>query len=203
MNPLEAALCGNLAHTLGVSTRVPGSHWLLFQPLVHRGRTDGWIQTPDSIDVGVRAVYQDEASRGLLWTRDDVPRAGTPERAALPGFAFLDSRQPGVWWSGVCYLVLYERHATAPLEDLGFLERTARASVSWVPAEGREQISRVMLTFGPHGDVVRARTLSSCSACNAFLTEPKRCSRCNRVVYCNKECQRAHWRAHKPMCKEA
>merc|ERR1712098_767287 len=29
----------------------------------------------------------------------------------------------------------------------------------------------------------------------------KRCSRCFGVVYCGRECQRADWRRHKPLCR--
>lgn len=186
MNPLEAALCGSFAHTLGVGHKVPGSHWLLFEALVHESRADGWSKAPGRFDVGVRAVYQDSDRRGMLWTRDDMPKAGTPARLAIPGFAFLDSRQPGVWWGGVCYLVLYARHAAAPLEDLGFLERTARSSITWEPQLQRPQTSRMRLDVSPLGEVVRLRTLACCATCNAFLEAPKRCGACNRVMYCNR-----------------
>jgi hypothetical protein len=30
-----------------------------------------------------------------------------------------------------------------------------------------------------------------------------KCSRCKSVVYCGVECQRRHWKAHKPACKAA
>lgn len=30
----------------------------------------------------------------------------------------------------------------------------------------------------------------------------KRCSRCNSVWYCSVECQRKHWKKHKPFCND-
>mmetsp|Transcript_2612 Transcript_2612/g.4016 ORF Transcript_2612/g.4016 Transcript_2612/m.4016 type:complete len:175 (+) Transcript_2612:1124-1648(+) len=40
-----------------------------------------------------------------------------------------------------------------------------------------------------------------CSQCRAMLSNPKRCSKCHIAVYCNADCQRAHWKAgHKNEC---
>jgi MYND finger len=117
------------------------------------------------------------------------------------GHQLQDSRQPGVWWGGVCFLALYERHAASPLEDLGFLERTARCSVTWELQPHRPQTSRMRLDVSLAGKVVRSRTLSCCAACNAFLDSPKRCGACDRVVYCGKACQRADWPTHKALCR--
>ena len=30
----------------------------------------------------------------------------------------------------------------------------------------------------------------------------EQCSRCEAVVYCSVECQKSHWKAHKPNCRE-
>ena len=38
----------------------------------------------------------------------------------------------------------------------------------------------------------------TCASCCAIAT--LYCSRCTRVKYCSKECQRAHWNAHRPAC---
>lgn len=40
---------------------------------------------------------------------------------------------------------------------------------------------------------------SLCAACGKDLATLK-CSRCMSVRYCSKECQRAHWKAHKGVC---
>jgi len=42
-----------------------------------------------------------------------------------------------------------------------------------------------------------------CSACMRVVNRTMRCSRCKRVAYCSKECQKAHWKTHKPFCKPA
>jgi hypothetical protein len=41
--------------------------------------------------------------------------------------------------------------------------------------------------------------------CGALIADisKSRCSRCHLVHYCNRKCQRAHWKAHKPRCKSA
>ncbi|PPJ59037.1 hypothetical protein CBER1_01673 [Cercospora berteroae] len=39
-----------------------------------------------------------------------------------------------------------------------------------------------------------------CAACSSTGEELKRCGRCLKVEYCNKECQTAHWKTHKKEC---
>lgn len=41
---------------------------------------------------------------------------------------------------------------------------------------------------------------NTCSNCNTLLQKPKRCSGCNRVCYCNMNCQKTHWKKHKKNC---
>lgn len=49
-------------------------------------------------------------------------------------------------------------------------------------------------------------TRRCCAACTK-LEDPVQlflaCSRCNIAFYCNKSCQRSHWKIHKPVCKAA
>ena len=41
-----------------------------------------------------------------------------------------------------------------------------------------------------------------CGHCSSPLSgKPQYCARCKTVAYCNRECQRADWRAHKPKCE--
>ena len=45
---------------------------------------------------------------------------------------------------------------------------------------------------------------AGCSAAACVSEEASRvCSRCNTVRYCSRECQRGHWKAHKPACAAA
>ena len=39
-----------------------------------------------------------------------------------------------------------------------------------------------------------------CSNCQT-INPPHSCSVCMATKYCNRECQRAHWKIHKPLCK--
>ena len=41
---------------------------------------------------------------------------------------------------------------------------------------------------------------SSCALCNKFVEKKNKCAKCLSVVYCNRECQKAHWKIHKPKC---
>ena len=49
------------------------------------------------------------------------------------------------------------------------------------------------------------RDASCCAACGGAKANPKKellvCERCRGDGYCNKACQKAHWRVHKPKCK--
>lgn len=48
------------------------------------------------------------------------------------------------------------------------------------------------------------RVNTSCSKCHVIEGEPKtfrRCSRCGYALYCSVDCQKAHWREHKKMCR--
>lgn len=111
---------------------VPVAHWPLFAPLVHAGRGDAHdFAASETLDLGVRLVYKHTTFRGMLWARDDMPPAGTPERDAIPGFRFLDSAQPGVWWNGRAALVLYERAGPRTHADRAFLEVRQRAKLCY------------------------------------------------------------------------
>ena len=46
------------------------------------------------------------------------------------------------------------------------------------------------------------RELLPCSACGKLAEKQLACARCHVAVYCDKECQAAHWPAHKASCKE-
>ncbi|OAX41732.1 hypothetical protein K503DRAFT_848207 [Rhizopogon vinicolor AM-OR11-026] len=41
-----------------------------------------------------------------------------------------------------------------------------------------------------------------CNAVEESITQFKRCSACKEVVYCTQECQKDHWKAHKPACQQ-
>lgn len=41
-----------------------------------------------------------------------------------------------------------------------------------------------------------------CTYCDK-VTDAKMCARCKKVQYCSRECQKQHWKAHKPDCKAA
>jgi len=42
---------------------------------------------------------------------------------------------------------------------------------------------------------------SLCVVCGTAGTPSRKCSVCRSVYYCGEECQQAHWREHKSVCK--
>ena len=51
-----------------------------------------------------------------------------------------------------------------------------------------------------------AQTLSDsstkkCASCHKVSHEAKKCSGCSVVYYCDRECQRNHWKIHRNFCK--
>jgi hypothetical protein len=46
---------------------------------------------------------------------------------------------------------------------------------------------------------VRQQRACGAAACGAAAEQL--CAGCRLVAYCSRECQRAHWRAHKPLCR--
>lgn len=43
--------------------------------------------------------------------------------------------------------------------------------------------------------------LLNCGFCKKESAELKKCTNCEKVSYCNKECQRGDWKKHKPSCR--
>ncbi|KAG2030373.1 hypothetical protein BDR03DRAFT_929088 [Suillus americanus] len=41
-----------------------------------------------------------------------------------------------------------------------------------------------------------------CDAVEQSVTQFKRCAACKEAVYCTQECQKSHWKTHKPTCKQ-
>lgn len=43
---------------------------------------------------------------------------------------------------------------------------------------------------------------TNCGAVEQSVTQFKRCAACKDAVYCTQECQKSHWKVHKPTCKQ-
>jgi hypothetical protein len=54
--------------------------------------------------------------------------------------------------------------------------------------------------------IVKAHHRLVCAACHtqaACTKELLTCGKCGSVSYCNKECQKKHWKQHKAVCQAA
>ncbi|KAG1743320.1 uncharacterized protein EDB91DRAFT_240724 [Suillus paluster] len=51
-------------------------------------------------------------------------------------------------------------------------------------------------------ELLRSCSNVNCNAVEQNVTQFKRCAACKEVVYCTQECQKSHWKAHKPTCKQ-
>lgn len=40
----------------------------------------------------------------------------------------------------------------------------------------------------------------TCDNCREILKNPMKCAKCMSALYCNRECQKAHWEEHKKVC---
>jgi hypothetical protein len=72
---------------------------------------------------------------------------------------------------------------------------------SAAPLEDAKAVDETALTKAINGEEEEKES-SGCSHCGAELSDPKRCTKCKSVRYCNRECQVADWPKHKKQCKK-
>ena len=76
-----------------------------------------------------------------------------------------------------------------------FLEQLTTRIAALYNEEERSQMrtlsTRVRVSGGVH---------KRCDYCDKPLVDVKRCARCQKVSYCDRECQRKHWKDHKKVC---
>lgn len=57
--------------------------------------------------------------------------------------------------------------------------------------------------YAPGGKFDRLATKYTCSNCSTSLSTIKNCSRCGKENYCNRDCQKQHWKGgHKAVCRK-
>jgi hypothetical protein len=79
------------------------------------------------------------------------------------------------------------RFALSPLFPAPFIEQTRQHSLM--------KFDQVMKNLKL--DIVENK---ACFGCGASAGETKKCGGCGKVYYCGKDCQRRHWKWHKPEC---
>lgn len=121
------------------------------------------------------------------------------------------------WWLNPCVLILVKPHADpggpnvwktptlpAPRRLQAWEEKP---TVEWVEGEP----SRFSLASGAwmtieklDGELVSVmggrKELSVCAHCRSSNPSLLKCRRCQRIKYCDRACQKAHWRVHKNDC---
>lgn len=97
------------------------------------------------------------------------------------------------------------------IEEIQNREALTKALNDPIVQAARAAGKKIMIHFDPSGGVVAVgspeecldkTTLNCCFSCHKRLNKPLLCSSCRSAVYCNKSCQREHWkREHKSWCK--
>ena len=83
-------------------------------------------------------------------------------------------------------------------------EETSTGSASGAaaaPASGQQQGAAAGSSSQRHA--AAAPCCSTCGAAASADTKLRKCAGCKAVRYCSTECQKAHWRAHRPACLAA
>ena len=113
------------------------------------------------------------------------------------------SSAPFVCWCGVasycsdtCRQADAAHHRTVCLATVRSEVRTADARDAAEPTKAGVSTER-----GETGD--REVLKSGCGSCGRVSAGLKKCARCNRVSYCDRNCQRADWPRHRSTCRDS
>ena len=55
--------------------------------------------------------------------------------------------------------------------------------------------------FTGQNSLEQKKLTAKCAHCSSPLFQPKRCARCKKVQYCNRQCQENNWPSHKATCR--
>lgn len=153
-------------------------------------------------------------SHGLRWSADHI--LGTSDEPSSPESTSLQIRGHGSnrrYQSILSVLNLPELPRCKVVQGATFtidhrMIRASRTISESADLTAVEALARLPLD-GPGAasrlcNVNLIRQCANCGADDLQLEQPpfKACSRCRDVVYCCRECQKAHWKAHKLSCTE-
>lgn len=141
--------------------------------------------------------------RVLCESRADPARKGKDGTTAFS----LASLQPDMLkvFSDAMKVVAFPNGTAVTLHGLVKVELNGcRGVVNEQLLTGRLQ---VCLADGRHmalkPENLKAVEQGACAACGDNRAKLKECSDCREVGYCSQSCQKAHWKTHKPHCREA
>jgi xylose isomerase len=98
-------------------------------------------------------------------------------------------------WQGLAPYVT--RCALSPLFPVPYIEEARQQGLKIL---GNSVAQQKMARFAESAAEM-ARNEKACRVCEA-LEKTKKCSGCEKVYYCGRECQRADWKAHKSSCRQ-
>ena len=78
---------------------------------------------------------------------------------------------------------------------------TSKASKSKADSEEADKAVKADEAVKAEGHEISVRLGPRCSNPECTKDGPRPCSRCRVASYCTPECQKAHWKAHKPSCR--
>lgn len=139
-------------------------------------------------------------SQWQAWSSgNEVPAPGPIDNQTL-----LRSRK--ALQSGLAWRVHYEAVPRAVWESLvSWYGGSPSVACAVDAASGRVMVEAAVIDGDkPMIEAFEEPTLT-CGACFARLTTRNAvgCGRCRAVAYCDRRCQRSHWRYHRPWCDEA
>jgi hypothetical protein len=98
-------------------------------------------------------------------------------------------------WQGLAPYVT--RCALSPLFPVPYIEEARQQGLKILGnSVAQQKMARL-----PEWAAQMARNEKACRVCEA-VEKTKKCSGCEKVYYCGRECQRADWKAHKSSCRQ-
>ena len=95
-------------------------------------------------------------------------------------------------------------HRSMPAQFKGFspfATRIALSPISAIPYLEPMALSAFASTLASSGSIPGSTNAPSCTNCGAREANLRSCASCGKARYCDQDCQKANWKAHKKACK--
>uniref|UniRef100_A0A383WBQ3 MYND-type domain-containing protein n=1 Tax=Tetradesmus obliquus TaxID=3088 RepID=A0A383WBQ3_TETOB len=93
-----------------------------------------------------------------------------------------------------------EGHSSGPSKDSSTTSSSSSMQAHAQDGAGSSDSKGKSSRSGSSSSSSSSTSKGCCAACGASGVKLRNCSGCKQVVYCNRECQAAHWKQHKKVC---